>query len=393
MAKVECELITQDAIDVEIAGKGVILQDKSVDVEYNGTIVVKADDCFDGLKSLQINTNVPKRFECGDAVFNTSDYKGGLLPITKVDVSCLVTSQTTSLSSLFHGMKSLTEIVGMQNWDTSNIVNMNRIFRDCSLLQSLNLSNFDTSKVEDMRCMFYNCGSLQSIDMTNWDTSKVANFDEMFLGCSSLKSLNIKNWDFSNAVSMVLAFGDGFGVKELDLSGLKFTKSVDFLNCFRGTRLVRLDLSNWDLGNKSMRFDAFFSTSRELSWLDMSNWKNCRNVSPNYLFNMNYYTNTMIGDHTLEDVENGSVTLFEGADRSFDMSPHYNLAINFSSILAIANGIADLTGTTAQTWTLSTKSYNNMYNDDITIPSADVIAERQARIAAICAAKNWNFAH
>ena len=34
-----------------------------------------------------------------------------------------------------------------------------------------------------------------------------------------------------------------------------------------------------------------------------------------------------------------------------------------------------------------------MYNDDDTIQTADVIAERQARIAAICAAKNWNFAH
>lgn len=63
MAKVECELITQDAIDVEIGGSaGVLLQAKSVEVTANGTSVVAPDDGFDGLKSVEINTNVPKWF-------------------------------------------------------------------------------------------------------------------------------------------------------------------------------------------------------------------------------------------------------------------------------------------------------------------------------------------
>ena len=62
MAKVECELITQDAIDVEIGGSaGVMLQSKSVEVTANGKSVVAPDDGFDGLKSVEINTNVPNR--------------------------------------------------------------------------------------------------------------------------------------------------------------------------------------------------------------------------------------------------------------------------------------------------------------------------------------------
>ena len=46
MAKVECELITQDAIDVEISsvGLGAVLQVKSVEITENGTAVVKPDD-------------------------------------------------------------------------------------------------------------------------------------------------------------------------------------------------------------------------------------------------------------------------------------------------------------------------------------------------------------
>lgn len=59
MAKVECELMTQDAIDVEIGGGlAAILQKKSVEITENGTSIVTPDDNFDGLKSVEINTNV-----------------------------------------------------------------------------------------------------------------------------------------------------------------------------------------------------------------------------------------------------------------------------------------------------------------------------------------------
>ena len=61
MAKVECELITQDAIDVEISGGlGAVLQVKSVEITENGTAVVKPDDGFDGMQIVEINTNTPK---------------------------------------------------------------------------------------------------------------------------------------------------------------------------------------------------------------------------------------------------------------------------------------------------------------------------------------------
>ena len=61
MAKVECELVTQDAIDMEIgSGLGTVLQVKSVEITENGTTVVKPDDGFDGLQVVEINTNTPE---------------------------------------------------------------------------------------------------------------------------------------------------------------------------------------------------------------------------------------------------------------------------------------------------------------------------------------------
>ena len=101
------------------------------------------------------------------------------------------------------------------------------------------------------------------------------------------------------------------------------------------------------------------------------------------------YLISLIGDNTIQDVENETVAL---RGTKVNVQTNYS-PLRFSSILALANGLADLTGQTAQTLTISSGSYNNMYNDDDTIPTAEVIAERQTRIAAICAAKNWNFAH
>ena len=314
MTKVECELITQDAIDVDIDGYGVVLQDKSVNVEYNGTIVVKADDGSDGLKSVEINTNVPKRFECGDAVFNTNSYNGGSLGldrITKIDVSCLVTEQTKSIKEVFYKYFNITDIIGLENWDTSNVIDMNCAFNRCWSIRHIDVRNWDVSKVKDMSIMFYECRSMQYIDVSNWDVSSVDNMVVMFGLCGNLKSI---------------------------------------------------DTSNWYLPNINNALEMF---------------RNCMSLR------------TIIGDKTLADVENGTVAL-KGmkVEMKMEWSP-----FRFSSILAMINGFADMTGKTAPTITISSVSYNNMYNDDDTTPTADVIAERQARIAAICAAKNWNFAH
>ena len=319
----ECELqntldveVTQDALlDVEIGGSaGVLLQAKSVEITKNGTSVVAPDDGFDGLKSVEINTNVPKRFDCGDGYFLpiTSAQKNLTLisRLQKVDISCWDFSSYTSMNGMFQGYSSLQQL-DVSGWDTSKVTNMNVMFQGCSSLQQLDVSGWDTSKVTSMNGMFQGCSSLQQLDVSGWDTSKVTSIYNMFHSCSSLQSLDLSMWDAS-------------------------------------------------LINISM-YSTFYL---------------CKNLK------------SIIGEKTLQDVENGTVALI-----GTKVVITINSPLRFSSILALANVLDDLTGGTAQTIAISKDSYNNMYNDDDTIPSADVIVERQARIAAICAAKNWNFAH
>ena len=344
----ECELqnnldvdVTKDALlDVEIGGSaGVLLQAKSVDIAENGTIVVAPDDGFDGLKSVEINTNVPKRFECGDAYF---------LPITSAQKNVSLISR---LQKLY-----------ISCWDVSSYTNMNSMFINYSSLQSIDVSKWNTSSVTNMGSMFYGCSSLQYLDVSGWDTSNVTIILNMFNGCSSLQSLDVSRFDVSKVKNFEAIF-------------------------FRCTSLQSLDVSKWDTSSATYIYATF--ARLKLKMLDFSGWNVSNATNIDRLLEECYNLKTIIGDKTLQDVENGTVAL---RGTKVNIRTNYS-PLRFSSILALANGLADLTGATAKTLVISAQSYKNMYNDDDTVPTADVIAERQARIAAICAAKNWNFAH
>ena len=69
------------------------------------------------------------------------------------------------------------------------------MFNICSSLTSLNLSSFNTSQVINMTRMFYNCSSLTSLNLSNFDTSRVNYMDYMFYYCSNLEYINLNKFD------------------------------------------------------------------------------------------------------------------------------------------------------------------------------------------------------
>ena len=72
------------------------------------------------------------------------------------------------LSSLFANYVNMTEIIGMEKYlNTSECVDMNKMFYNCLKIKILNLGNFDTRKTSEhdgrMNYMFYNCRNLETI--------------------------------------------------------------------------------------------------------------------------------------------------------------------------------------------------------------------------------------
>ena len=99
---------------------------------------------------------------------------------------CFHTGGCRSMTSMFHGCRSLEEL-DLRGFVTSQVIGMNSMFNDCASLKQLDLSSFDTSEVKDMRYMFYNCASLHTLKRSpNFETPQTVPKQYMFYGCTRL---------------------------------------------------------------------------------------------------------------------------------------------------------------------------------------------------------------
>lgn len=155
------------------------------------------------------------------------------------------------------------------------------------------------------------------------------------------------------------------------------------------TNLTKFDYPFMDTSNIT-NFELCFRRCTNLRYLDIRGWDFGSVTRDGYIhmFHENYALYSAIGDKTLEDVENGEVTIFDNAKTT---TGFYHLSgIQYASILAGALGVADLSDSeTAKSYVISKTAWNAMYNDDHKTPSADIITERQNTITAILTSKNW----
>ena len=165
-------------------------------------------------------------------------------------------AEPTTTFYWFYGMSKLTSINGIENLNTSEVINMGRMFESCSSLTSLDVSGFKTDNVTNMGSMFAGCSGLESLDVSGFKTDNVTNMASMFERCKSLTSLDVSGFK----TDKVRYFGSMFylcsSLKNLDVSGFKTDKAVTTSFMFNGcSGLTSLDLSsftfngNMDTGN------------------------------------------------------------------------------------------------------------------------------------------------
>ena len=185
--------------------------------------------------------------------------------LQKVDTTNWDTSELTNIghnlyqySGLFYLCSSLTEIIGIENWNTSKIATMGATFKACSSLTTLDLSNWDTSSVTDLNGMFDGCIKLTSLDISGFDTSNVTGMHKMFNECQSLTSLDLSGFDTSKVTNMSTMFAgcsaltELVGLRDWDTSAL-----IDVSYAFQKLPVTYLDLGGWDLTNCTAARDAW----------------------------------------------------------------------------------------------------------------------------------------
>lgn len=231
-------------------------------------------------------------------------------------------------------------------------------------LTELNSQSIDTSNITSMEGMFLWCDKIKELDLYNWNVSNVTNMYQLFGGCPSLKKLNVSNWDTSKVVNMG--------------------------NMFSTCGFSELDISNWNTSNVTNMWAMFYDCKHLIS-LDFSKWDASKVTDMRQMFDKCKSLQTLIGTHTLEEVEAGDVVSLKNAGSACnDLQWYGATTLHYSSILALAKGMYDRTSTTTGIIRLATAAFNACKNDDDTLPDAATLAERQAKIRSICAEKNYN---
>lgn len=182
---------------------------------------------------------------------------------------------------------------------SSSVTSISDMFRICYSLQTIPLLN--TSNVTNMSNMFSSCSSLQTIPLL--DTSSVTNMSQMFYECRSLQTIPLL--DTSSVTDMIFMF---YSCSSLQTIPLLDTSKVPNMNqmfnyCYSLQTIPQLDTSSVTNTN------GMFSSCLYLEFLTMTNIKVSFDIS----------ASTKFSQETLE---------------------------------ALIDNLADLTGQTAQTFTM-----------------------------------------
>lgn len=171
------------------------------------------------IRKLDIEVNTSK--ELRDIVRDRYLENPKELDLTDVDVS-----EIGNFECLFYELPKI-EKINISGWNTPNARNFINCFAGCTNLKEIiGIEDLDTSNVIELTNMFYQCQSLENLDVSKWKTSNVDSITGFVNHCKKLKTIKgLENWDYKKLEWVTGAFADCPVLDNIDLS------SWDFTNC------------------------------------------------------------------------------------------------------------------------------------------------------------------
>lgn len=257
-----------------------------------------------------------------------SDYFRKITKIQIVGPEKLVLPKDAT--GLFWGMNGVTEIDGMENLDTSQVVIAESLFQQCSSLTNLDVTHMDTRNMTDMFQMFDKDRGLKSLNLSKFVTNKVTDMGGMFSGDRGLTSLNLSNFNTSKVVDMGHLFQDCTNLEVLNLSSFDVSSlgddQEDFMSMFASvSNLKELDLSDANREQIAQLEPLGYS---EAKWIsvgkgDINNplpeksavGKGASDSNPNHVFNDTSGSTYIVEPATFYDGSN-TVTINSNLDKN-----------------------------------------------------------------------------
>jgi surface protein len=244
-----------------------------------------------------------------DNVLPTSTYRWfyGMKSLTNIaGIEYLHTDNVTTMKEMFYNCNAL-EALDVSNFNTANVTNMAYLFYGCKLLTELNVAGFNTGKVTDMNYMFRDCNALQSLDVSGFNTENVESMSYMFYGCNLLTELDVAGFDTENVTDMSGMFGNiiniGMLLEHLDVSGFNTANVTNMTAMFSGCKVLQnLDVSGFNTDNVTS-MASMFSGCKLLTELDVAGFEtgNVTSMS-NMFYNCQALTNLDVSNFNTSSV-------------------------------------------------------------------------------------------
>ena len=261
-------------------------------------------------------------------VYGSATYNDVVMAFEDAEVKRICVANFGGSNGITNASYGKTGVVGIEGEVTYEqvlaVTNIGSLFannmsmvRFNELVYFKNLNRIDSSA-------FISCTSMQEITLPN----TVITGSNVFRACTSLREVNTP-------------------------FGLRLSTPQDMFNSC--SSLSSLDVSGWDV-SACTNMSNMFGNCSSLSSLDVSGWdvSACTNAS-----NMFYYTTYL---STILGGSQDKPSALRGAKVALSVSQS---PLDKASLLAIINGLADLTGKTQQTLTLGATNKAKLTADEI----------------------------
>ena len=182
---------------------------------------------------------------------------------------------------------------------------------------------------------------IKRFDLSGLNTSGVTDMSYAFSGLKVSEYFNVNNIDVSNVTNMDCCF-DFFD----------YRKSYNYV----------LDLTKWDTSkvtNMSTMFRGVGLKAINILGLNASSVTKGQNMFSSY----NTLINSLVGDTSLEEVVNNNLSILIG----LKISLYLVIDVNKQSLIALFNGVADLSGKESKTLKLGSANFVKLTDEDIKI--------------------------
>ena len=206
--------------------------------------------------------------------------------VTQIDgLNIFDTTSVSIAQQMFFNMSSLISLDLDSFFTSPTLANILAIFMNCSSLTTLKVANWNLASVYQIQQAFCYCSSLKELDLSTWRPIAATYTSKIFTGCTALENLNLTGWSLPKAKTAEYMFSDCSSLVTIDISDFGLGDVVSFKGMFNNChKLIDPPVQNWDTSNVTDMSFMFNKCYALTSNLQIQNWNTSKVTTMNAMF-------------------------------------------------------------------------------------------------------------